>query len=215
MDEPIQSRYHSVTLYIRHSLHCIQILQHSLICELIVIFYFFPFSLFPPLTFHFPFSSFFPAFFPPPPSSSIPHFLCFLSFYLSSSFTLSRYTLFHLLFLSSHFQYFNICFIIFPERKRQNSEVSSLISALDSTLKLDDRSADRVSPEIEDNDQDTDEILRPAGMCANHLNRLLRCGNTSNKIVQLVAQHCCIASCRANVARNTTQRATNFLCCRE
>ena len=34
----------------------------------------------------------------------------------------------------------------------------------------------------------------------------LRCGNTSNNIVQGVAQHCCIASCRANVPRITTAR---------
>ena len=32
----------------------------------------------------------------------------------------------------------------------------------------------------------------------------LRCGNTSNKTVQLVAQHCCVASCRVNVTRITT-----------
>ncbi|XP_031549090.1 serine/threonine-protein kinase Nek4-like [Actinia tenebrosa] len=55
--------------------------------------------------------------------------------------------------------------------RRQNSEVSSLISALDSTLKLDDKSADRVSPEIEDNDQDNDEVLRPTGASPNSSGR--------------------------------------------
>jgi hypothetical protein len=54
-------------------------------------------------------------------------------------------------------------FTSFSIRQRGNSEVSSLISALDSTLKLDDGSADRVSPEIEDDEQDKNEILKPFG----------------------------------------------------
>ena len=35
------------------------------------------------------------------------------------------------------------------------------------------------------------------------------CVNTRNNIVQLVVQHCCVASCRANVARITNSRAVN------
>jgi len=41
--------------------------------------------------------------------------------------------------------------------------VSSLISALDSTLKLDDLSVDRASPELEDEPDDKQEILIPSG----------------------------------------------------
>ena len=42
------------------------------------------------------------------------------------------------------------------------------------------------------------------------LNVLLRCGNTRNKIVQLVTQHCCVASCKlqSDVARITTHVTT-------